>query len=167
MDEPDPVGAQRFEQFYARSWRDAVRWATALTGSKSAGEDVAQDAFTRLAGRFGSLANPDGYLRTAVVNGARDARRSQERRANRELRIVGAERPPHDRQHDQHGDSNLLSVLAGLPYDQRAALVLRFWGDWDEQAIAEALGCRPATVRSHVKRGLDALRRELASKEQS
>lgn len=163
MDEPDRVGAQRFEQFYAGSWRDAVRWATALTGSRSAGEDVAQDAFARLAGRFGSLANPKAYLRTAIVNGARDARRSQERRSNRELRIVRAERPAAH----QHDDTPLLSVLAGLPYDQRAALVLRFWGDWDEQAIADALGCRPATVRSHVKRGLHALRRELASKEQS
>jgi RNA polymerase sigma factor (sigma-70 family) len=163
MDEPDPVGAQRFEQFYARSWRDAVRWATALTGSRSAGEDVAQDTFARLAGRFGSLTNPEGYLRTAIVNGAHDARRSHQRRSNRELRIVHAERPAHD----QPAETQLLRVLAGLPYDQKAALVLRFWGDWDEQAIADALGCRPATVRSHVKRGLDALRRDLASKEQS
>ena len=49
MDVADPPGRQRFEHFYAVAWRDAVRWATALTGSRSAGEDVAQDAFARLA----------------------------------------------------------------------------------------------------------------------
>jgi len=39
--------------------------------------------------------------------------------------------------------------------------VLRYWADWDEAAIAEALGCRRSTVRSHAKRGLDALRRAI------
>ena len=55
----------------------------------------------------------------------------------------------------------LLDAMARLPYDQRASLVLRYWADWDEASIARALGCRPATVRSHAKRGLDALRRAL------
>jgi RNA polymerase sigma factor (sigma-70 family) len=161
MDEPDRVDGQLFEQFYALSWRDAVRWATALTGSRSAGEDVAQDAFARIAGRYPSLTNPGGYLRTAIVNGARDAKRSHQRRSNRELRIVR----PEPFAGDQPADSELLDSLATLAYDQRAALVLRYWADWDEQSIADALGCRPATVRSHVKRGLDALRRALVEQE--
>jgi RNA polymerase sigma factor (sigma-70 family) len=161
MDEPDPVGGQRFEQFYAGSWRDAVRWATALTGSRSTGEDIAQDAFARVARRYPSLINPQAYLRTAIVNGARDAKRSQQRRSNRELRIVRAQLHASD----LLPGSELLDSLATLAYDQRAALVLRFWADWDEQSIADALGCRPATVRSHVKRGLEALRRALAEQE--
>ena len=32
------------EAFYRRAWGEAVRWATALTGSVAAGEDLAQDA---------------------------------------------------------------------------------------------------------------------------
>jgi len=157
---PDPEG---FETFYRRRWGDAVRWATALTGSHAAGEDIAQDAFARLAGRFKSLANPNGYLRTAIVNGARDAHRSQQRRGARELRVVGgtdAQLPA-----DSAVDTSLLPALATLPYEQRATLVLRYWADWDEAAIAAALGCRPATVRSHAKRGLDALRNSLAEED--
>ena len=161
MEEPEPAQPEPFERFYARMWGDAVRWATALTGSQIAGEDVAQDAFARIAGRFTTLANPEGYLRTAIVNGARDARRSHTRRANRELRIVRAERPSMG----EPFETPLLQSLATLPYDQRAALVLRFWADWDEASIAAALNCRPATVRSHVRRGLDALRRALAEQE--
>jgi len=52
----------------------------------------------------------------------------------------------------------ILDAIARLPYRQRAALILRFYEDWPEQAIAEALRCRPATVRSLVHRGLNALR---------
>lgn len=161
MDAAEPDGSERFERFYAAAWRDAVRWATALTGSRSAGEDVTQDVFARLAGRFGSLDNPHGYLRTAIVNAARDARRAQHRRSRRELRIVRSE--PGDA--GQPVDTRLLRDLAGLPYEQRAVLVLRYWADWDEAEIAAALGCRPATVRSYAKRGLDALRRSIAEED--
>lgn len=155
--------AARFEQFYSGSWRDAVRWATALTGDRSAGEDVAQDAFGRVADRFGALDNPLGYLRIAVVNGARDHRRSQQRRADRELRVVRAEPPGAPAPYD----TRLLRDLAKLPYEQRAVLVLRYWADWTENEIAEALDCRPSTVRSHAKRGLDALRRSIATEDRS
>ena len=163
MDVPDPIGTERFEQFYRRAWSDAVRWATALTGSRTAGEDVAQDAFGRLASRFGTIANPGAYLRMAIVNGARDAHRSQQRRSNRELRIVRAE--PRRSGETSSTDTQLLRALATLSYEQRAALVLRFWADWDEQAIAAALHCKPSTVRSYTKRGLDALRRQIAQED--
>ena len=161
MDESPPPDHGRFEDFYRRGWGDAVRWATALVGSRAAGEDIAQDAFARLAGRFDSLANPSGYLRTAIVNGARDAHRSQQRRGARELRVVGGTEA--DLAAEGPIDATLLRALAKLPYEQRATIVLRYWADWDEAAIADALGCRPATVRSHAKRGLDALRGSIAT----
>jgi RNA polymerase sigma factor (sigma-70 family) len=146
-----------FEAFYRRAWPDAVRWASALTGSVAAGEDIAQEAFARVGGRFDSIDNAEGYLRTTIVNLARDDRRAAQRRAARELRVVGASAetaPPED-------EPRLVAALATLSYEQRAALVLRYWADWDEAAIAEALGCRRSTVRSHAKRGLDALRRAI------
>ncbi len=147
-----------FEAFYRDRWRDAVRWATALTGGHAAGEDVAQSAFAAIAPRFESLDDPAAYLRRTVVNLARSRHRSSERRAQRERRVGDdrtvrlVEPEPFD------GGSELLQRLAALPHDQRAAVVLRYWADWDEAAIADALGCRPATVRSHVKRALDTLR---------
>jgi DNA-directed RNA polymerase specialized sigma24 family protein len=146
-------GPSAFETFYARAWRDAVRWASALTGSVAAGEDVAQEAFARLAGRFESLDNPDGYLRVTIVNAARDDRRASQRRQARELRLVVG-----DASDDPTIGSGVIGALARLPYEQRAALVLRYWADWDEATIAEALGCRRSTVRSHAKRALDTLR---------
>jgi RNA polymerase sigma factor (sigma-70 family) len=150
-------GDDRFERYYRRAWRDAVRWATGLTGDVSAGEDVAQEAFARIRPRFGTLDNADGYLRTTIVNVARDSRRAEQRRNVRELRVVRPEQTidPGER------EPQLLTALSRLPYDQRATLVLRYWADWDEASIATALGCRPSTVRSHSRRGLAALRRSL------
>jgi RNA polymerase sigma factor (sigma-70 family) len=157
----DPRTPDPFEVFYRRAWSDAVRWATALTGGVAAGEDLAQDAFARVRSRFGSIDNPDGYLRATIVNLARDGRRAADRRAARELRVIGyAATPP-----DEMREPRVLAALARLPYEQRATLVLRYWADWDEPTIAAALGCRPATVRSHAKRGLDALRKSVDAKE--
>jgi RNA polymerase sigma factor (sigma-70 family) len=52
----------------------------------------------------------------------------------------------------------MLDSLAGLPYKQRAAVTLRYWADWDDEQIAEALGCAPATVRVLVHRAIGTLR---------
>jgi RNA polymerase sigma factor (sigma-70 family) len=107
--------------------------------------------------RFGTLDNADGYLRTTIVNLARDTRRAEQRRNVRELRVVWPEQSIDAGEREPR----LLTALSQLPYDQRATLVLRYWADWDEASIASALGCRPSTVRSHARRALDALRRSL------
>jgi RNA polymerase sigma factor (sigma-70 family) len=60
-----------------------------------------------------------------------------------------------------HDDGEIVAALGRLSYEQRAVLVLRYWADWDEEAIAEALGCRPSTVRSHARRALVLLRQEV------
>lgn len=157
----DPRTPDPFEGFYRRAWSDAVRWATALTGSVAAGEDLAQDAFGRVRSRFASIDNADGYLRATIVNLARDERRSSDRRAARELRVVGGAAGDAAATSTEVREPRVLNALARLPYEQRATLVLRYWADWDEATIAAALGCRAATVRSHAKRGLDALRKSV------
>ncbi|MFZ1412327.1 MAG: RNA polymerase sigma factor, partial [Micropruina sp.] len=48
-----------------------------------------------------------------------------------------------------------------LPPAQRAAVVLRFYEDLSFAEIAEALGCREATARSHVHRAMVLLRSRL------
>jgi RNA polymerase sigma factor (sigma-70 family) len=40
----------------------------------------------------------------------------------------------------------------------RAVIVLRYYEDWSDEQIAEALGCTRATVRSTAARALDKLR---------
>jgi RNA polymerase sigma factor (sigma-70 family) len=155
MVEPAAV-LEAFEDFYRRAWRDAARWATALTGDTATGEEIAQDAFVAISKRFDQLGNPGAYLRVTVVNLSRSAMRSNGRRSSREQRAASPESAT------MHlGDSDLLASLDRLSYEQRAVLVLRYWADWDEAAIAEALGCKPSTVRTHARRALVLLRKEI------
>jgi RNA polymerase sigma factor (sigma-70 family) len=155
MAEPVAV-TENFEEFYRRAWRDAARWASALTGDRATGEEIAQDAFVAIGPRFDQLTNPDGYLRVTVVNLARSSLRSNGRRTLRERRTAGPEAAS-----TRHGDSDLLASLDRLSYEQRAVVVLRYWADWDEASIAEALGCQPSTVRTHARRALVLLRKEI------
>jgi len=52
-------------------------------------------------------------------------------------------------------------LIVRLPAKQRITVVLRFYEDLDDTAIAEILGCSPATVRTHTMRALTALRQHL------
>ena len=151
-----PAASQpSFDEFYVGTWNVAARWAAALTGDAATGEEVAQTAFLAVAGRYRDLENPTAYLRQAIVNEARMTHRSDTRRTAREQRTTDPTSAPSELDHE------MLGVLAALPYAQRAAVVLRYWADWTDSEIAEALACRPSTVRSHLRRGLGRLRTEL------
>ena len=159
MDES--VDAPAFQRFYELAWHDAARWAAALTGDVASGEEIAQEAFLAVAGRYSQLDNPAGYLRRAIVNGARMWHRSGSRRVAREHSVASPNVPTQP----ASVDGELLDVLACLPYDQRAAVVLRYWADWTDESIAVALDCRPSTVRSHLRRGLRRLRDDLTPRD--
>ena len=46
----------------------------------------------------------------------------------------------------------------GLPYGQRAAVVLRYWLDLTETETAAVLGCSVGNVKSQASRALAKLR---------
>ena len=58
-------------------------------------------------------------------------------------------------------DPRLPRALERLSARQRSAVVLVCVHDWTYPAAAEALGVSESTLRNHVRRGLDHLRREL------
>jgi RNA polymerase sigma factor (sigma-70 family) len=149
---PTPPDAPAFADFYRAQYPGAVRLAHALTGSPEAAEDVAQDAFSRVLGRIDELESPGGYLRTTVVNLCRD----RHRRLRRDRRTGPS--APVSLSLDA---SEMIDVLLALPYRQRAVLVLRYWGDFSEIEIAQALGCRPGTVKTLASRALARLRKEI------
>ena len=49
-------------------------------------------------------------------------------------------------------------LIGTLPYRQRAVLVLRYYEDLPETAVAELLGCSVGTVRSRTHRAVTRLR---------
>ena len=70
--------------------------------------------------------------------------------------------PPEVAQHDREPrDETLWRLLATLPRQQRAVLVLRFYEDLTEVEIARVLGCAVGTVKSNSSRALARLRASL------
>jgi RNA polymerase sigma factor (sigma-70 family) len=55
----------------------------------------------------------------------------------------------------------LWDVLGRLSDDQRMAVVLRYYGGYSASDMATMLEMPAATVRSHLRRGLAALKKEL------
>jgi RNA polymerase sigma factor (sigma-70 family) len=149
-----------FEDIYRANRVPLLRLARLLSGSDAHAEDVVHDAFVGLSRHWDSVANPEGYLRTSVVNLTRTVhRRSGRERDKREraervrLQPVVTEQPDLDETWD---------LLRRLPDRQRAALVLRFYEDLPEAEIARLLGCRPGTVKSLLHRGLARVREAMA-----
>jgi RNA polymerase sigma-70 factor (sigma-E family) len=143
-----------FEHFYRSEHADAVRLAHLLTGSPTAAEDIVHDAFTRLHDRLPHLDRPAAYLRVTIVNLCRRWHRHR----HREMAASSPNVEPATVTSDAR---ELLDVLDALPYRLKAVLVLRYWADLSEADIADALGCRPGTVKTWAARGLARLRKEL------
>ena len=143
------VIADDFGEFYRAEYLPMVRLAFGLVDTPEAAEEITQDAFAKVFERWDRLRNPGGYLRTAVVNGARSELRKREVRR----RIL----PGRPRQGPAEQDY-LLDALEQLPTRRKTALVLRYYGDLSEREIAETMGIRPGTVKSLLSSGLAQLR---------
>jgi RNA polymerase sigma-70 factor (sigma-E family) len=145
---------------YERHAPGAVRLAYLITGDRERSQDVAQDAFVRVAGRFRHLGFPnafDAYLRRTVINLCTSQFR-RERVERKYLEREGA-RPPSDAaMPDVALRDDLTRALRTLPVRQRAAVVLRYYEDLSEQDVAGALGCSVSAARSLLVRGMQALR---------
>lgn len=142
-----------FETLFDREWRPMLQVAYLIVGSHAVAEEIVQEAFTVVLDRWESIDRPGGYLRTTVVRAAvRAAALSR-----RERDAVSAQHPDVAYQPDHEG---IWEQLEHLSSRQRSALVLRFHADLSLDDVAETLGCRPATARSLVRRGLEELRKK-------
>jgi RNA polymerase sigma-70 factor (sigma-E family) len=142
-----------FEEFYRREWAGAVRLAHLLTGVDAVAEDLAQESFARVHRHWASVDNRRAYLRATILNTCRSWQRSHFREQAR-LRLA----EPQVRGPDRLGADELLDAVDALPFRQRAVLVLRYYHGLSEREIADALGCRPGTVKSLASRALGQLR---------
>jgi RNA polymerase sigma factor (sigma-70 family) len=143
-----------FTAFYRAEHDAQVRRAALLVGSDDAGNDIVHDALVAMLRRWDSIADPAPYLNRAVLNGCRDLgrRRVVDRRAIRKLHTQEAQRP----------DEMLFDVIGRLPFNQRAAVVMRFYERMTESEIAAALDCKPGSVGPWIHRALTAMRKELS-----
>ena len=154
--------ASRLEEAYLRNAPAGLRFAYFLTGDREQAEDLVQEAFVRVAGRFGHLKMDDrfdAYLRRTIVNlftsGLR-RRRLERRWIEREAQPAArATAPAAD---ESAARDDMWVRLQALPVRQRAAVVLRYYEDLSEEDTAALLGCSVGAVNQLVVRATRVLR---------
>ena len=141
----------------------AIRLAYVLVGDQEAAQDIVQDAFVRVFGRFGDRRGPEhfeSYLRKAIVNLSKNHfRKRSHERAFLEKQRVGAITSQNTNDLDELRES-----LMGLPERQRTAIALRYLEDLSEHQTADAMDSTVPAVKSLVQRGMATLREQKARK---
>ena len=154
MGGPDPATDERvagLDALYRVEYAGMVRLAYTLLASNAEAEEIVQDSFVEVYRRWPEIQKPGAYLRCTVVSRCRSA---LQRRKLRRPTAVGepcVSAPA----------SELWDVLTRLSDEQRIAVVLRYYEGYSGSDIAAMLETPAATVRSHLRRGLATLRKEL------
>ena len=152
------------EQLYATHYRRLVRLSVLLVGDAETAEEVVQDSFVAMHGRWRSLREPDqglAYLRQTVVNRSRSVLR------HRAVRARHAPTPVRDLPGADEDvlvterRAAVLGAMRRLPDRQREVLALRYYLDLSEADIAETLGISRGAVKTHASRGVAALRSQM------
>lgn len=169
MSVPEPSASRwdadtAVDELYAAHYRRLVRLSVLLVRDVETAEEVVQDAFVAMHGRWRSLREPDkalAYLRQAVVNRSRSVLRHRGVQARYTP-------PPLADHHGADEDAlvserrrEVLDALRALPDRQREVLALRYYLDLSESDIADTLGISRGAVKSHASRGAAALRQLL------
>jgi RNA polymerase sigma factor (sigma-70 family) len=157
---------ERFEQVFRRTYPRLVGLAWQVVRDRSAAEDIAQDAMTRLMDAA-ILERPDdevdAWLTRVCVHRACNALRTRGRATAREDRAGRREMPPLTG--DPAGDlvaqeerDDVREALAQLPERQQIVLVLRHSG-YSYAEIADAVGVAPGSIGTLLARAERAFRR--------
>jgi RNA polymerase sigma-70 factor, ECF subfamily len=150
-----------FDPFYQREFPAirAVVWA--LTGNVWTAEEITQDAFLqahRNWERISEYEEPGAWVRRVAIN----LTMSRLRRGVREVRALA--RFAGRRQDDwsmPESSREFWSAVRSLPRQQAAVLALHYYEDLPVTDIAAILGLAEGTVKAHLHKGRDALRKRL------
>ena len=157
------VATERSEDFaavYAAHHAAALRLAYLLCGNAERAEDAVAEAFVRVYRqmRRSDIRSPGAYVRRAVVNevNSRFRRLAIERREA--AKRTGDDRGVRSSDERLADTDEMFTALRQLSARQRTVVVLRFYEDLPEKAIADAMGISVGTVKSTLSRGMDRLR---------
>ena len=149
------------EELYAAHYRRLVRLAVLLVRDVETAEEVVQDSFVAMHGRWRRLRDPDkglAYLRQTVVNRSRSVLRHRAVEARHQPTPMRDAAGADESTLTAERRTQVLDALRELPERQREVLALRYYLDLSEAQIAEALGISRGAVKSHASRGAASLR---------
>ena len=156
---------QAFDELYERYKDDAYRLACLITGSRTDGEDLAQEAFVTCAQSIKSLRDGSKFRRTLS------------RAAWKYCRKARRETPVSEFFDENTGESALSAVLRTeeqrrlyaalrtLDEKRRVVVVLYYFDDRSVKEIAQATGVTEGTVKSRLFSARRHLRQALTAGE--
>jgi len=153
-------------QLYTAHYRSLVRLSALMLRDSAVAEEVVQDAFVAMHGKWRRLRDPDkalAYLRQTVANRSRSVLRRRvvaDKHLARQTVLDTVASSEHGAMATADRDEVMIA-LRRLPDRQRETLVLRYYGDLSEAEIAAAMGISRGAVKSHASRGMAALRTTL------
>ena len=151
------MNSNRLEELIDKYENTLLRAALAIVGDVQEAEDAVQETFLRYLEKRPELRDGEhekAWLLKVTANRCKSALRVKKRRPTVELRDVD---PAPDAE-----TGELVEAIQALPANQRAAIHLHYYEGYTTDEIAAILGQRPGTVRSHLSRGREALKRYLA-----
>jgi RNA polymerase sigma-70 factor, ECF subfamily len=159
-----PADEAAFRDFVTARSAGLLRTAYLLTGDRGLAEDAVQAMFGRVYlswSRIRHEAATDAYCRKALVREVSSWHRR--RRVTHILTAAPPENAAIAADEPTDASESLRKALIALPPRQRAAVVLRFYGDMSEADVATALGISRGSVKQHTHRAITSLRAALAT----
>ncbi len=145
-----------FEEFYRREYRRLVALAYALSGSRVAAEDLAQEACLvahKQWERIGQLEQPAAWVRKVLSNMAISNYRRRLAEAKALARLAGRRQDFEVAPEDE----NFWKQVRRLPGKQAQAIALYYLEDRPVTEIATILDCSPNTAKVHLFKGRQKL----------
>lgn len=169
--------AAAFEGIVARYQRRIYRVAWAILKDESEADTVTQDTFVQAylhLGRFEGRAGLETWLTRIAINKARDLLRSRRGRRWIGLRAADPDGQPVREPADERPDAERESIsrelsraidrsLDGLSVQQRLVFRMRHYEERSLEEIASLLGLKAGTVRAHLFRAVQKLRKDLSA----
>ena len=159
-----------FTAFVEGATASLMRTAWLLTGNGGAAHELVQAALVKTYAAWPRIRRGEAlaYARRVLIN-----QRTDTWRATRH-EVVTPETPEPRSSSRSHGVPSAAAVddrdqvvrmLATLPEQQRKVIVLRYYTDLFEKAVADTLGISVGSVKSAASRGLATLRDRYAATE--
>ena len=153
--------SNRLEELIDKYEDILFRAALAILGDVQEAEDAVQDTFLRYLEKRPELRDRDhekAWLLKVTANRCKSVLRTRKRHPAVELLDIYP--AP-----EEEGSRELMEAILTLPANQRLAVHLHYYEGYTSEEIGAILGQRPGTVRSHLSRARDALRRYLLEEE--
>jgi RNA polymerase sigma-70 factor (ECF subfamily) len=153
------MAVESFESFFRREFPSLVTLAYALSGSREAAEDIAQDAMLAAYKRWDEIVQfeqPAAYVRRSCANLAVSSMRRRWAESRALVRLRGRRQPLAAMDSE---DARFWTEVRRLPSRQAQAVALHYGCDLAVADVATAMDTSEGSVKQHLHRARATLAR--------